>query len=493
MKIKLITLAFLSCLTIAGFAQQRSAKRGIGWDEKIVALNANHMQLMQHGVDWVYNWGPDPENVDLFASDSMSFAPMCWNGAYDEKRIRDFVKKHPETRYLLGFNEPNFNAQANMSPETTAKQWPRVEKLADELGLRLVGPALNFSGEVVGGRIWSPYEWLDEFLRIYPKARMDCLALHCYMNWYSSTNWFVTEYIYKDLYDASKKDVYGKYPHLVAWLDECKAKNGSFPRMMLTEFCSWENDGTITGLDFQLDQMTQKLQMLEQSDIVEGYAWFMANGAASAYPYYSVFESNSPSSTLSTLGTVYVNLSSFDRNKFYAPDENVLAKDYVDATKDAQQVKVRPNTDVGSTSPLQIEIPSSGWVEYQIDVPRDGRYKVSMHMCSSSDNKVALYVDGKRLITESLLSTAGEWGIREFDADLKAGQHSVMFYNTSPSSIMMDEWKYDRHSGITDIITDDTDIMPEAIYDLNGCAVTGTPATGIYVARCAGVSRMVRY
>lgn len=57
MKIKLITLAFLSCLTIAGFAQQRSAKRGIGWDEKIVALNADHMQLMQHGVDWVYNWG----------------------------------------------------------------------------------------------------------------------------------------------------------------------------------------------------------------------------------------------------------------------------------------------------------------------------------------------------------------------------------------------------------------------------------------------------
>ena len=56
--------------------------------------------------------------------------------------------------------------------------------------------------------------------------------------------------------------------------------------MMLTEFCSWENDGTITGVDFQIDQMTQKLQKLEQSDLVEGYAWFMANadGGASAIP-----------------------------------------------------------------------------------------------------------------------------------------------------------------------------------------------------------------
>lgn len=490
MKRLFVSIISISLLVSAGVAQQRSVKRGVGWDEKTVSLGESHCRLLSNGVSWVYNWGPDPKSPLLYSGNSMGFAPMCWNGSYDEKRIRDYVSVHPETKYLLGFNEPNFSAQANMTPAAAAAKWPDVERLADELGLILVGPALNFTAERVGGRIWNPYEWLDEFVRLYPDARMDCLALHCYMNWYSSNTWFATEYIYKDLYDPAKKDVYGRYPNLVAWLDSYKESHGRFPRMMLTEFCSWENDGTITGADFQIDQMTQKVQMLELSDLVEGYAWFMANGSADTYPYFSIFQSNTPSSDLSVLGKVYVNMSTFDTAKFYGPGEKVFAKDYVDATRDLQQIKVRPNTDTGCDSPLQIEVPASGWMQYQIEAPVSGSYSLSIRMNSTADNKMMLYVDGKRVQTETLTSTAGMWTERAFHSDLVAGCHNVMFYNSSSSPFLMDEWSFSSSSGVADVEYEDSDkqsdcsmsdscISAETIYDLSGYAVSGAHGSGV--------------
>ena len=41
---------------------------------------------------------------------------MAWNGAYSAARIRAWLDAHPESRYLLGFNEPNFYDQARMTP-----------------------------------------------------------------------------------------------------------------------------------------------------------------------------------------------------------------------------------------------------------------------------------------------------------------------------------------------------------------------------------------
>lgn len=491
---KILTLALMSVLTVAAFAQQRSAKRGIGWDEKTVGLNVAHLEQMQPGVTWAYNWGPDPGNADIYSAASMQFVPMCWNGNFDESRIRAFVATHPETRYLLGFNEPNFSAQSNMTPAAAAAVWPRVERLASDLGLMLVGPALNFSNENVGGRVWQPYEWLDEFVRAYPDARMDCLALHCYMNWSSSTIWFATEYFYKDLYDPQKKDVYGHYPNLVAWLDSYKkAHAGEFPRMMLTEFCAWENDGAITGPDFQLDQMTQKLQALEQSDLVEGYAWFMANGNASQYPYYSIFQTNSATAALSELGEVYVHMSAFDETKSYGVGETVFAKDYIDASGDRQLVRPRRNSDTGSEAPLQVELTASAWTKYQVTVPESGFYKVKLHVSSENDNRLMFYFDGKRMQTETIASTSCTWADRDFTVSLESGDHSVMFYNSSSTPILMNEWSFGSESGIAEAGVEENAGREEVIYDLCGLPMTGDPQHGVYLRRCGSEVKKVVY
>lgn len=438
---------------VSAFPQTRSGKRGIGWDEKNQRITDAPVDKMLPGVSWIYNWGPAPTGSagNLGTADGMNFVPMCWNGNYDEATIRNYVNAHKEgVKYLLGFNEPNFSAQANMTPEAAAAKWPDVEKLAADLDLKLVAPALNFTGETVGGKVWGIYEWLDGFISQYKAdnsgrlPHMDCLALHCYMNWFSSNTWFATEYFYKDLYDSSKTDVYGKYPNIVEYLDSYKAANGHFPRMMLTEFCSWENDGTITGVDFQIDQMTQKVQKLEQSDLVEGYAWFMGNagGGASAYPYMSVFQTNTPASGLSDLGKVYVYMSQFDTSKFHAPGEVIQAKDYIDASTDNQQVKLRPNTEAGSTLPLQLEMQSGTWTEYQIDVPETGEYSFSLHVRSSSETPVWLYLDGKKAETSSLASTGGVWADRTFTATLQAGGHSIMLYNAGGNPFFINSFSF---------------------------------------------------
>lgn len=469
-------------MAIPGLAQTKSAKRGIGWDEKMQTITAAPIEKLAPGVSWLYNWGikPDAALAGLGPSGDIAFVPMCWNAGYNEAALRDWLDANPGVEYLLGFNEPNFSAQAAMTPAQAAEAWPRLEEIADAYGLRLVAPALNFTGEHVGGRVWSPYEWLDEFLRLRPEARMDCLALHCYMNWYGANTWFATEYFYKDLYDE-KSEAYGRYPNIVKYLDAYKAANGHFPRMMLTEFCSWENDGTVTGVDFQIDQMTQKVQKLEQSDLVEGYAWFMATGTAAEYPYFSLFERNSKDSPLSVLGTVYVNMSAFDTSRFYAPGELIAAKDYTDASTDDQQVRLRPNTESGSTLPLQVEMQSGSWAQYQLSVPAEGLYTITMHISSATDNSVFMYVDGKKQCAAIVTSTGGAWTDRSIDVRLPQGDHSIMLYNADTTPFLINSLLFGTStSGVAAAPTAGDENAN--IYTLDGMKVSGKPLDkGIYI------------
>lgn len=478
-----ISIMLLSSLNLWG----GSDKRGLCWDESNVKLNDHHASLLTPGVCWVYNWGPDAWNSGIYG-DSFSFLPMAWNGAYNASRIRTWLSNHPETKYLLGFNEPNFATQARMTPQQAADAWPALETIAEEFGVKLVAPALNFSGDKVGERVWSPYEWYDAFFEAYPEAKVDCLAIHCYMNWYSANTWFATEYFYKDLFDSSK-ECYNRYPNLVRFLNNFKEVNGHFPRMMLTEFCAWENDGSIKNVEFQIDQMTQKVQKLEQSDLVEGYAWFMGNSGsgASAYPYMSVMERNAPDSKLSELGEVYVNMSAFDKSKYYLPGEEIEAKDYVDATTDNAQIRVRRNSDDALALPLQIEIPSSGYPAYQIDVPEAGRYSFDLRLKTYGPASVSLYVDNKKNAEKEIDIPSGIWTNIEIETELTKGRHTLMPYNSGSASLFVNSIRYNYAGGAGVLAADPGSEEPAEIFNLQGVSLGNADIrslpNGIYIVR----------
>lgn len=492
----LVCIAALLSAT-AVLAQDRSPKRGVCWDEKQQRLSDAPLMKMSDGVSWLYNWGPAPQGTSgLIGNDSgVGFAPMCWNGNFDETRLRNYLSSHPDTRYLLGFNEPNFSAQANMTPADAAAKWPRLEAIAQEFGLKLVAPALNFTGERVGGRVWSPYEWLDEFIAQYKKSfsklpRLDCLALHCYMNWSSAMTWFATGYFYSDLYDSSKKDVYGRYPNIVELLDAAKAANGCYPGMMLTEFCAYEGnkDGFVTNTDNQIDQMVLKVQALEKSDVVEGYAWFMANpnGGAGSYPYNSMFMSNTAQSELSDLGNVYVHMSAFDKNKYYAAGETIAAKDYTDVSTDGnQQPRLRPNTEAGSSIPLQLQMQSGSWTKYQITNDADAMLKFTLHVNADDAISLWFYLDGKPVVKKNLAATAGKWENREIETQVSAGQHEIMVCNSGAAPFLFTEMSYQAPTnGILSVTDDDMTSDAPEFYSFDGTKMTaadGTLAPGLYV------------
>lgn len=41
---------------------------------------------------------------------------MAWNATYNINDLRAYYQSHPQDKYLLGFNEPNFRAQSNIAP-----------------------------------------------------------------------------------------------------------------------------------------------------------------------------------------------------------------------------------------------------------------------------------------------------------------------------------------------------------------------------------------
>lgn len=462
------------------------------WDEKTQALSNTPIEKMAPGVSWIYNWGVAPTgsatNIGQ-GEGKIAFLPMCWNGSFNETTIRNYLSQHQgEVKYLLAFNEPNLSwnvGGAQMTPQQAADAWPKVKQIAKDYGLEIVAPALNFTGDKVGDRIWEPFAWYDEFFRLVPESDIDYLAFHSYMNWYSAVNWVATEYFYtdkenNDLFSTTNR---AKYPNLVSFMENYKTANGHFPRMFLTEFCSWEGDkdGYVSSINSQIDQMTQKLQKLEKSDLVAGYAWFMGNmsQAPSVYPYNSVFKSNTANSELSDLGKVYVYMSSFDTEKWYNAGETILAKDYIDASMDNQQPKIRPNTETGSSIPLQVEWQSGSWTAYQMNLPSDATYTLTLHMKSTVANDFRIYRNAlgaanKKLDT-TLPSTNGVWQDVTAKVTLPAGEQTLLLYNMGSSSILVNKIQFDAPAtGISSLTPTPASTDDGYCYNLAGQRVSNS-------------------
>lgn len=481
----------MTLITLGTHAQQRSAKRGMCWDEKTHALSNTTIEKMAPGVSWVYNWGVAPTGnpSNLGPGLAMEFAPMCWNSDYNEANLRNWLSNHPGAKYLLAFNEPNFSSQASMTPQAAANAWAKVEQIAADYGLQIVAPALNFTGEKVGGKVWNPMDWYDEFFRLVPNAKVDYLAMHCYMNWAENVDWIASRYFYtdageNDLYRQANKE---KYPNLVAFLDNYKNEHGHFPKMMLTEFCSWEENvyPYRAGMtkEFQIDQMTQKLQYLEKSDLVAGYAWFMANpsGGENSFPYMSIFKSNNSQSELSELGLVYTYMSSFDKDKYYTVNDEISAKDYIDASLNDQAVQLRRNSD-SNGEVLQVGYRTGSYTVHQIEVPWDGEYQLTLRMKSSAQNKVYICLDriNNYAARETVESTGGVWTDHNVNITLTAGKHTLYVYNGSTQEMHVNHLKLSTTTGIETAEQTKGCVVSTRYYTPTGMEMQ-QPTEGLYI------------
>lgn len=386
--------ALLCLIIISGtaFAQVKSKKRGIAYGYHSEA----DMAIISQGISWWYNWYHQPESsvASVYKNYGMDFVPMAWGKTFNEAGLRAFYASHPEARYLLGFNEPNFMSQANMKPSEAAAIWPKLEKIAKDFNLKIVGPAVNYSGDGVtenGVTYSNPIAYLDAFFAACPNCQVDYIAVHNYMCYAGALSDYINQF---------KK--YNK-------------------PIWLTEFACWDQ-ATIT-LNMQKGLMMGAIDYLENEPMIFRYSWFTGNRSGSS-PYIDLFAPQS--GKLTELGQLYVNFNpvhdpnaySFIPARLEAENYNRMSGIAIEATGDISGM-----ANVGW-------IDAGDWLEYNIDVPTTGNYTVFFRISANAQTNLELRENSATIQTLQIPSSGGwqNWRTLQANISLAAGKHQLKLY-----------------------------------------------------------------
>ncbi len=371
-------------------AMDKSAKRGVAFNFSVL----EDLPILCDAISWNYNWG-NTQNETAAAwmdGEKIDFCPMCWNGNYSASAIRSYVAAHPNTKYLLAFNEPNLTDQANMTPAQAAAIWKPVVKLAKELKLKLVSPAMNY-GTLEGYN--DPIKWLDEFFAL-PNVSLDdidAISIHCYMANPSALKNYV--------------QMFAKYNKPI-WV---------------TEFCAWE-EYAIHSEEDQIRYMCEVLNYMEQSPLVARYAWFIPRAKA-GYPYMQLLTSGAPAE-LTPAGKVYCGFSSFDKYTWLRADvQRVYASNYCAINADA--IQIRPSTSEDGEGLMLSTLDAGKEVTYQIHTVQNNS-KLLLRYASLAQAEMFVYVDGSN-VGYFQLPAAGpnmqSWTTIELPIDMREGKHTL--------------------------------------------------------------------
>jgi hypothetical protein len=210
-------------------------KRGVAWASKTLDNAAVNSQLT-----WWYTWGLGVQGVGA----GLEFVPMIsgggTNAANDNKAIR------PDAKYLLGYNEPNFMSQANLTAAQAAADWPTLEIVAKAHNLKLVSPAVNYCGDDKTGtgpcNGTNPATYLKDFFAACQNCQVDYVAVH----WYNCDGASLKSYL--DMFKQFNRPI---------WLTELA--------------CAYGGDTSPAG---QEKYMREAIPILEARTDVFRYAWF---------------------------------------------------------------------------------------------------------------------------------------------------------------------------------------------------------------------------
>ncbi|MBN2718966.1 MAG: glycoside hydrolase family protein [Deltaproteobacteria bacterium] len=224
----------------------RSCKRGVAYGHHAPA----DMAALSPGVSWWYNWyyAPDSELGDDWQKHGVTFVPMWWGDKIPFIDVENGVPS--KTGAILGFNEPNFFSQANLSAGDAAALWPQLQAFADENDLAIGAPAVNFCGG--GCHSTGPVAWLNEFFDACTDCRVDFIAVHIYVECNA------------DSPGLSENRAQWLINHMEMYID-------AFDRpIWLTEFACSGNP----SLDEQKAFLVDAVDWLENEPRVARYAWF---------------------------------------------------------------------------------------------------------------------------------------------------------------------------------------------------------------------------
>ena len=392
-------MVFLFCLPQLLHAQQKSTKRGLGYGHH----SASDLQALSAGVSWWYNWSEAPESTvsSNYTQYGFDFVPMAWNGSFNETKMRSFLAANPQVKYLLAFNEPNFIDQANMTPSQAVAQWHRLESIATDYNLKIVGPAVNFCGNCVtenGIHYTDPVKYLDDFFAACTGCRVDYIAIHSYMNTVSAFSWYL------NLFKKYNKPIW------------------------VTEYAGWEQNGNINNVNAQINYMIGATDIMEADTSVFRYAWFIGrtNSGSSAYPYIDLL---AQSGTLTPLGQAYVAMPVHDTNYFQPIPAMVEAEKYTRM----KGILLERTSDISGFAHAGY-IEANDWLEYQVSVAQAATYVLDFRVAVNQQASFEVQLDGVTAITQNLAATGGfnNWTTLSNTMHFPAGQHTLRIRASSP-------------------------------------------------------------
>ena len=255
-------LLILACTSCAQKPQSTSQKlmKGISY-RQLEPEGEECTDLENLNVSWYYNWTPEP---NCPKDENVAFIPMIWSEKYlvdnnYEKYLVPLIGSDYEA--LLGYNEPNWLGQAEMTVDEALQYWPMLE----ETGLRLGSPATT-------GR--SGLDWTIEFIKGAKSRgyRIDFLALH----WYGDCSSTEGLKDFLDYYDAF-----------------------GMP-MWLTEWSCYKQD-MATNTSF----LKKIMPVLESYEKMERYAWYSNRTTSESYAGAALFDSTGKPTPA---GEIYINL-----------------------------------------------------------------------------------------------------------------------------------------------------------------------------------------
>jgi hypothetical protein len=224
--------------------------------------------LADSGVSWFYTWSTEPAGVK--APSGVEFVPMIWGEKSLTTDALNQAKRNGDV--LLGFNEPDFASQSNLSVERALELWPKLQAT----GMRLGSPAVAVGADKPGG-------WLDRFMsgaadRGY---RVDFITLH----WYGGD--FRTSPAVDQLRSYIKA-TYARY-HKPIWLTEYA-------------LISFSGGTSFPTAGEQAAFVTKSTAMLESLPYVERYAWFSLPTSDDGKDATGLYR---PDGSLTAAGTAY--------------------------------------------------------------------------------------------------------------------------------------------------------------------------------------------
>lgn len=168
---KLFTAGLVATSAIAAPAEVKrgsSSKRGAAYND------VSTVSALTNGgtVSWAYNWAG---SLSGNLPNGVEFVPMLW-GAKDfggwATTIQTILSSG--TNYILGFNEPDIEGQASMSPTDAATNY-RTHITPYNGQAKLISPAVSSSTNDGQG-----LSWFSQFIQQCSDCKITGLAVHWY-------------------------------------------------------------------------------------------------------------------------------------------------------------------------------------------------------------------------------------------------------------------------------------------------------------------------